>query len=169
MCIVVQLWFHVLHSLPFSMSRCYWTGHWVGTIKQNVEHVGSAWSCSSWVVGFSKDLSWSNSLRRHLLVHFFFWVGLYTYTSVGWAKGCIVLGKGVRISRVGKGHWLRAKALICLISIGRHPRNLRWGAMWHSSGVGSWTPTPEEEAPLTKGVCHLALSSGLPSNARLQP
>lgn len=37
----------------------------------------------------------------------------------GWIKGYIVLWKGVEISRVGKGHWVKAKVLRCLISMGK--------------------------------------------------
>jgi hypothetical protein len=66
-------------------------------------------------------------------------------------KGYVVLGKG-GISRVGKDHWLKAKVQICLISVGKHSRNLRhllsgfllWvgrsqtcnftKATWHSAG-----------------------------------
>lgn len=36
------------------------------------------------------------------------------------------MGKEGRISRVSKGHWLKAKVLRCLISKGRHSRNLRY-------------------------------------------
>lgn len=35
-------------------------------------------------------------------------------------------GKGVGISRVGKGHWLGAKTLKCLVSVGRHAENIRY-------------------------------------------
>ena len=35
------------------------------------------------------------------------------------------MGEGVRISRVGRGHWLKTKVLRCLINMGRCPRNLR--------------------------------------------
>ena len=33
--------------------------------------------------------------------------------------------KGIGISRVGRGHWLKAKVLRYLINMGRHSRNLR--------------------------------------------
>ena len=37
----------------------------------------------------------------------------------------IVLGKRVRISTEGKGQWLKARLLKCLISMRKHFRNLR--------------------------------------------
>ena len=35
------------------------------------------------------------------------------------------MGKGLRLSRMGKAHWLKGKVLGCLKSVGRHSRNLR--------------------------------------------
>lgn len=35
-------------------------------------------------------------------------------------NGYIVVGKGVGISRVSKGHWLEVKVLGCLISMEKH-------------------------------------------------
>lgn len=37
----------------------------------------------------------------------------------------MILGEEVGLSRVGKGHWLKAKALSCLITMGKDSRNLR--------------------------------------------
>lgn len=37
----------------------------------------------------------------------------------------IALGFGAGISRVGKGLWLKAKTLRCLIGLGKHSRDLR--------------------------------------------
>lgn len=62
----------------------------------------------------------------------------------GWIKGYIVLWKGVEISRVGKGHWVKAKVLRCLISMGKAFQEsqvlaelvfMRTGEM----GKGDWT------------------------------
>lgn len=64
-----------------------------------------------------------------------------------------------------KGHWLEAKALRCLVSTGRHPEVSGAGlcdipqVVCVDSGI-----LREEEAPLTKGVHHFALSSGLYGN-----
>lgn len=44
-------------------------------------------------------------------------------------KGYIVLRKGVRILRVGKGHWLKTTVLRHLTSMGRQSRNLRCRTM----------------------------------------
>ena len=50
---------------------------------------------------------------------------------LGRTKGYIGLGKGMRISRKGKGHWLnKATVLRCLISMGRRSRNLSAGRQW---------------------------------------
>jgi hypothetical protein len=40
-------------------------------------------------------------------------------------QGYIVLGKEVGISRMGKGHWLKAEGLKCVISMARPSGNLR--------------------------------------------
>lgn len=37
--------------------------------------------------------------------------------------------EGVRISRVGKGYWLKAKGLRCFMSLGRDSRGLRYRTM----------------------------------------
>lgn len=54
----------------------------------------------------------------------------YTWTHtfyLEWAKGYIVLRKGVAISRERKDHWLKAKVLRHLINMRRHSR---CGAAW---------------------------------------
>lgn len=72
------------------------------------------------------------------------------------------------ISKVGKGHWLKAKVLRCLISKGRHPRNLmclrnrflrkeapRLHGIPQVEGVGvlgSLDKVREGEAKLVRGV-----------------
>lgn len=78
-------------------------------------------------------------------------------------KACIVLGKGE-----GKGHWLKATVLRCLISMGSHSRNLRGYMMflgYSRVGGGVWDPPgTERKAPMTKGVCHFPPNLGLSSN-----
>jgi len=49
--------------------------------------------------------------------------------------GYRVLGKGLRISRVGIGHWLKARVLGCLISMGSHSINLRSRIKKHSDSL----------------------------------
>jgi hypothetical protein len=55
-------------------------------------------------------------------VQFLFGVGLNIFSLFGIEQGLYSFGEGVRISRVGKGHWRKAKATeMCHSHGGRIP------------------------------------------------
>jgi hypothetical protein len=74
---------------------------------------------------------------------------------LGWIKVYMVLGNQVEMSRIGKGHWLKAKVLRYLISMGRHSRDLRCllNGSYHEKGSWTCNLTKTLWHSLGRGVC----------------